>query len=56
MTDNSLAEIEDRTGIVEVSVRRCLPARTMAEDELRLLVKEVLLVIAIEVESRLLRD
>jgi len=52
MENSSLAEIEVKTGAVGVSVRRRLPARTIAEDEVRLPVKEVLLVVAIEVESR----
>jgi len=32
MAVNSLIEIENKTGIVGVSVRRCLPARTIVED------------------------
>ena len=51
MADSSLAEIDDKTGAVEVPVRRRLPAGTIAEDELRLSVKEVLLVVAIGVGS-----
>ena len=47
MADSSLAEIENKTDTVEVSVRRRLPTGTIAEDELRLPVKEVLLVVAI---------
>ena len=52
MANNSLAEIEVKAGTVGVSVRRRLPAGTIAEDGLCLPVKEVLLVVAIEVESR----
>jgi len=47
---NSLIEIEDKTGVAGVSVRRHLPAETIVEDELRLAVKE-LLVVAIEAGS-----
>ena len=50
MAVNSLIEKEDKTSIVGVFVRRRLPARIIVEDELRLPVKE-LLVVAIEVGS-----
>jgi len=50
MAVNSLIEIEDKTGVVGVSMRRRLPAGTIAEDKLHLPVKE-LLVVAIEVGS-----
>jgi len=50
MVLNSLIVIEDKTGVVGVSVRRRLPTRTIAEDKLRLPVKEML-VVAIEAWS-----
>ena len=50
MVANSLIEIEDKTSVVGVSVRRRLPAGIIVEDELLLLVTE-LLVVAIEVGS-----
>ena len=50
MVVNSLIEIEDKTSVVGVFVRRRLPTGTIAEDELRLPVKE-LLVVAIEAGS-----
>jgi len=55
MAVSSSAEI-DKTDAVGASVRRHLPAGTIAEDELRLPVNEVLLVVTIEAESRVLRD
>jgi len=48
---NSLIEIEENTGVVGVSVRRRLPAGTIVEDELLLLVTE-LLVVTIEAGSQ----
>ena len=42
MVVNSLIEIEENTGVVGVSVRRRLPAGTIAEDELLLPVIELL--------------
>jgi len=56
MVNSSLVEIEVKTGAVAVSVQRRLPVETIVEDELRLLLKDVLLVVAIEVDSRVLRD
>jgi len=56
MVNSSLVEIEVKTGAVVVSVQRRLPVETIVEDELRLLLKDVLLVVAIEVDSRVLRD
>ena len=50
MVANSLIEIEDKTDVVGVSVRRRLPTGTIAEDELLLPVTE-LLVVAIEAGS-----
>ena len=50
MAVKSLIEIEDKIGDVGDSVRRCLPAGAIAEDELLLSMTE-LLVIAIEVGS-----
>ena len=54
MALNSLIEIEVKTGVVGVPVRRCLPAGTIAEDELLLPVID-LLVVAIEAGSWILR-
>jgi len=50
MANSSLIEMEDKTGVVGVSVRRRLPAGAIAEDELLLRMTE-LLVVAIEVGS-----
>jgi len=50
MAVKSLIEIEDKTGDVGDSVRRRLPAETIAEDELLLPVTK-LLVVAIEAGS-----
>jgi len=50
MAVKSLIEINDKTGDVGDFVRRCLPARTIAEDELLLPVTE-LLEVAIEARS-----
>ena len=50
MAVSSSVEI-DKIGVDGVAVRRRLPAETIAEDELRLPVKEMLLVVAIEARS-----
>ena len=50
MVDSSSAEI-NMTGAVGVPVPRSLPAGTIAMDELRLPMREVLLVAAIEARS-----
>ena len=55
MVVSSSAEI-GKTGAGGVSVRRCLPTEAIAEEDLLLRVKEVLLVVVIEAGRRVLRD